>query len=507
MLNVSSVILGNEPGKPLDAVFINSPLKDYDKSPRRNNFTLPVLGLGYIATCAQKAGFNVGVLDAEALGLGVSRIAEITNDAAPRWVGLNLLAPTYKHGVEILRHISPEIQVMVGGHQAKAMPAEILRDKRIPRIDAMVLGEGEFRVERLLADTAEREKLPQVRWRSDGGEPKEGLARSPQEKSQYLAPDIDRLPFIDRRFLVHDPYITENGLIEANLVGSRGCPYNCSFCGAAKSVNPDISIRTRSPDNILAEMEQLEHKYKVTAFRFVDDLFLAQEPFMKRCLPRFVEAGVGDKWVWDATGRINVLAKADDGLLELVKKSGCREIALGVESGSNRILEYIDKHISPEMSLRAIKSLTSRGIHVKGYFIFGFPTETESDMTATIDLIQHLWDSTKNDPGRFRCSVFEFRPYPGTLEWTRLIGTGRYSAEQLLNYEHIDLTENGHNAMLLERDEFNFSVNIQFGEVPLHRVRAEVARLMETQKSRLEQIRFEPKYGGDQLLSKLPRTD
>ena len=149
------------------------------------------------------------------------------------------------------------------------------------------------------------------------------------------------------------------------------------------------------------------------------------------------------------------------------------------------MLEYIDKRINPEMIFRAVKSLTSRGIHVKGYFILGFPTETESDLTATIDLIHHLWDSTRVDPGRFRCSVFEFRPYPGTPEWGRLMRTGRYSAEQLLNYEHVDLTQNGRNSMLLERDEFNFSVNIQFGDVPVSRVRSEVARLMEIQKGKL----------------------
>jgi anaerobic magnesium-protoporphyrin IX monomethyl ester cyclase len=75
MINLATVIAGHDPKRALDAVFINSPLKDYDKSPRRNDFTLPVLGIGYIATCAQKAGFNVGVLDAEALGLGVSQIS------------------------------------------------------------------------------------------------------------------------------------------------------------------------------------------------------------------------------------------------------------------------------------------------------------------------------------------------------------------------------------------------------------------------------------------------
>ena len=478
------MIIGHEPSRPVDAVFINSPLKDYDESPRRNDFTLPVLGLGYIATCARNSGRNVGVLDAEALGLGISTIAKLTNAVAPRWVGLNLLAPTYRNSVAILKRISPDIKVMVGGHQAKAMPKEILSDSKIPRIDAMVLGEGEHRVEQLLIDTKAREKLPNVLWRSSSGDPKEGGAASPQEKSYYLAPDIDQLPFIDRKFLAQDPFKAEDGRIEANLVGSRGCPYDCSFCGAAKSANPDISIRTRNPENILAEMEELAKGHGVTAFRFVDDLFLAQPQFMRRCLPRFIKAGVCDKWVWDATGRVNVLANADDSLLSLIQEAGCREIALGIESGSKRMLEYVDKHINPEMTIRAVKALTVRGINVKGYFILGFPTETETDMTSTIDLVHQLWASTENDRGRFRCSVFEFRPYPGTPEWHRLVASGRYSADQLLNYEHVDFMAGGRYPMLLDRDEFNFSVNLQFGEVPVLRVREQVARLMELQKRR-----------------------
>jgi anaerobic magnesium-protoporphyrin IX monomethyl ester cyclase len=479
------MIIGHQPNKALDAVFINSPLKDYDHSPRRNDFTLPVLGLGYLATSASKAGFNVGVLDSEALGLGVSQITKIINDAKPRWIGLNLLAPTYKNSVKILQRISPDIHVMVGGHQAKAMPIEILSDKHIPRIDAMVLGEGESRVERLLLDTKERERLPNVLWRSSSNGPQQGRAASPEEKSRFLAPDVDQLPFVDRKFFAQDPFMAKDGRMEANLVGSRGCPYDCSFCGAAKSVSHDISVRTRSPANILAEMDHLANTQAVSAFRFVDDLFLARANFMRRCLRSFIEAGVTDKWVWDATGRINVLANADNSLLNLIKEGGCREVALGIESGSNRILDHINKYISPEMTIKAVKSMTTRGIHVKGYFILGFPTETEADMAATVDLLQHLWDCTASDSGRFRCSVFEFRPYPGTTEWSRLLTTGRYSPEQLLNYEHVNLPDSGQKPILLERDEFNFSVNIQFGEVPVQRVRAEVARLMSMQKEKL----------------------
>ncbi len=213
------MIIGCDQNRPLDAVFINSPLKDYDTEPRRHDYTLPVLGLGYIATYAQNAGFNVGVLDAEALGLGVSEIADLTNKAAPRWAGLNLLAPSYSNSVKILQRLSSDIQVMLGGHQAKAMPREILCDTHVPRIDAMILGESEVRVERLLANINTRIQLPHVHWRSADGILHEGSANTSKEKALFLAPDIDGLPFINREFLAQDPFKSEDGRMEANLVG------------------------------------------------------------------------------------------------------------------------------------------------------------------------------------------------------------------------------------------------------------------------------------------------
>lgn len=471
-----------EGSKPVDAVFINTPLKDYDEATRHHGFTLPVLGLGYIATHTSACGFNVGVLDAEAHGLGIAKIAELVNECRPRWVGLNLLAPTYRNSIKILRRISSEYQVMLGGHHAKAMPDAILSDLGIPRIDALVLGEGELIVEKLLESTESRERLPNVFWRSENGLPRSGCPVSEREKAILLAPDINQLPFINRKFLIRDPFLAEDGRLEANMVGSRGCPYDCSFCGAAKSANPDVTIRTRAPENILAEMRYLHEMQGVSAFRFVDDLFLAQTTFIRRCLAQFVREKARDKWVWDATGRINVIARADDDLLALMSEAGCREIALGVESGSARMLKYIDKHITPEMTIKAVKEITSRGIHVKGYFILGLPTETWADFHATVNLIRQLWDITMRTPGRFRCSVFEFRPYPGSPEWARLMSSGRYTASQLMDYENFD-TERGRNSLPLERDEFNFSVGIQFGEVPVEVVRETVSELMAAQSA------------------------
>src|ERR1700730_5914388 len=90
-----SPVRGIDSSRAVDAIFVNTPLRDYCKKPRYNDFTLPVLGLGYIATVAADQGLNVGVLDGEALGLGFAEIAGEINRRNPRWVGFNLLAPTY----------------------------------------------------------------------------------------------------------------------------------------------------------------------------------------------------------------------------------------------------------------------------------------------------------------------------------------------------------------------------------------------------------------------------
>lgn len=476
----SDLVAGADLTRSLDALFVNAPLRDYSERPRVNDFTLPVLGMAYIATYAAEHGFNVGVLDAEAHGLGIDRTAQIINAVQPRWVGFNLLAPTYEISAQLAASLDPAINVMLGGHQAKAMPAEILADPRMSRCAALVLGEGETRVAKLLDDHHNRAGLPGVMWLDPimhipviGGRP---------GTSHYLAPDIDGLPFVDRAFLAQDPY-RDNGRLEANMVGARGCPYDCTFCGAAVSANPDITIRTRNPHNILDEMHELRGD-GVTAFRFVDDLFLGARRVINTMMEAFSADRVGEWAVWDATGRINVLYRESDSTLGTLADNGLREVALGVESGSERMLSYIDKRITPEMACSVVRRLAERGINVKGYFILGFPTETRDEIDATVRLVHQLWDTTDRLPGRFRASAFEYRPYPGTPDWHRLMASGQYTAEQLLNYSAVDLTAGGVDESMRERDEFNFSVNVQLSEAPIDYVRSNLVDLARAQYER-----------------------
>ena len=475
-------IAGADLAQPLDALFVNAPLRDYSLRPRTNDFTLPVLGMGYIATYAASQGFNVGVIDAEALGLGVDQTIAIINDRSPRWAGFNLLAPTYEISAQIAVDLDPGIQVMAGGHQAKAMPHDVLADPRFARLEALVLGEGETRVVELLKDRRYRSGLPGVMWLDP-------VMKTPQTgggaaSSRHLAPDIDGLPFVDRRFLTEDPYEAPDGQYEANMVGARGCPYDCSFCGAAVSANPDITIRTRDPANIIKEMDELHARYRVTAFRFVDDLFLGYERFIRKCMAAFSVHDIGSRYVWDATGRINILHRADDELLDELAANGLREVALGIESGSERLLRYMGKRITPDMTRSVVHRLVSRGICVKGYFILGFPTETRAELAATVRHVYDLWRIAESQPGSFRASVFEFRPYPGTPEWRRLLATGQYEPKQLLDYTAVDLTYDGLDEAMRGRDEFNFSVNIQFGEATVREVRERLIELSREQYQR-----------------------
>lgn len=466
----------------LDILFINTPLKNYDIEPKYNKQTLPVLGLAYLATYAQKEGLNVEILDAEEKGIGISQIVNYVNEKNPRWVGLSLLAPTYSLSTAILQGINKNIQVMLGGHQARAEHQEILSDGSIPRIDALIIGEGETRVSAILKNIGNRSALPLVFWR-ENNQIKQGHC-SKDEELFWLAPDVNLLPFVNRELLVNDPFRAEDGRMEANMIASRGCVYNCSFCGAARDCTTDVIPRRRSAENIFAEQRILYEKYKVTAFRFLDELFLSD----RFNIQRYIEVleknpQLSNIFVWDANGRINVFHQFGKEFIQRLKNVGLREISLGIESGSDDMLKKIGKRNTRSMILPTVRKIMECGISVKGFFIMGFPSETKEQINETVSVIaelQHL--NSCGLPAKFRASVFEFCPYPGTKEWQNLIQSGKFT--KLQSYTSADITQKGTEKSLYDRDEFSRTLNRSFSEVPVSEIRSIIAGIMKKQKGR-----------------------
>lgn len=417
-----------DPSQRPDLILINSPINDYNKIPKPDTEELPAFGLAYIATECEASGFNVGVLDAESLALSPEQTAKIINKVNPRWVGINMLTPTYYLARRILANLNPDISIIVGGAHAKALPEKVLRDSLIGhRIKLVVLEDGEYIVKGILANTNPQEMEGVAYLNADG----EFVYKPHDCNGKWIPKNLDSLNFADRKFLLGDPFESQ-GKLETNMVGSRGCPFNCNFCaGSQKTLL--FGVRRRTPENIIKELKILRTQ-GINAVRFIDDLFLSDKNYIERFSKNMVESGLNNDFVWDATGRVNILSELDENLFKLMALSGCREIAIGIESASQRILNLMEKKITPEMVKTSIIKLARVGICTKGYFILGYPSETREEMKLTVNFMHELRELARKETcnpnkGYFRGSMFEFRPYPGTLIYDCLTGKKPWSKD------------------------------------------------------------------------------
>lgn len=320
-------------------------------------------------------------------------------------------------------------------------------------------------------------------------------------EKKWIPRDLDTLPFLNRKFFKNG-IIKSEGRLEANILGSRGCPFSCPFCAGAKEMLI-FGIRQRSIENIVQEIKILKEQ-GVTAIRFIDDLFLSSPARMKHFFKKMIETNLNEHIVWDATGRINILSKIDKEILELMARSGAREISIGVESGSQRMLDLMNKGIKPEMVRNVITNLSSVGIRTKTYFMLGIPSETEEEAKESV-LFMHelrnlarkivsenpLTPTGRQNKAQCRGSMFIFRPYPGTLfseqlqgkkDWPK--GTWKdfkqplFTEEEMLESFHSTTIKPG----LEARQKHSFSTTLQLGHLEPLKIQEMVDGAMLIQK-------------------------
>mgnify|MGYP002531408948 CR=1 FL=1 len=159
----------------------------------------------------------------------------------------------------------------------------------------------------------------------------------------------------------------------------------------------------------------------ISSIRMLDDLFLRDEPSIDNAITMFNKfPGLN----WRGMAHILTFAKSIQALCAL-KESGCRELFIGIESGSASIRRKINKPGTVQQVVEVIHSILQAGIDVKGYFIFGFPDETAIDAEETYSLALKLKNISQNTKGTFRTSVFQFRPYHGTQLYNELLQRGK----------------------------------------------------------------------------------
>lgn len=436
------IVSGLDPSRLPDLILVNSPLRDYEERKKDDYEVLPPLGLAYIATQASSESHNVGLIDAEHHGVEQSILAETVNNLQPRFAGINVLTPNRIQALKFAKQLDPEIPLIIGGAHANAMIERTLREFTIvhPKV-ILARGEAELAVSAILGGRNPH-TMPGIFWLEE--------TRLRYTPGLLLPDNLDALPTLDRRFLANDPSVdSHTGRTEARILSSRGCPFNCSFCVGARD-SSGVKVRNRSAVNVASEISGLVIDNHCQSIRFVDDLFISSEKRARSVLNAMENARIPHTY-WDATGRANIFARFSSDFFNYLKAHGAYEVALGVESASERLRKRVNKQASMEEIQRSIRELTQRGIRVKGYFIIGLPTEIREETISTINLAKQL---TQNHPDKFRGSIFIFRPYPGTKEWSWLIEKG-YQEDDLLNM-HAEGTG--------ERAKHDISPSQQFGE-------------------------------------------
>jgi len=391
--------------------FINSPLQDYGKVEKRDYYTTPPLGLGYLATIAKNMGCDVKLLDAEALGLSPKEIIEQTEANNPDVVGINLISPTLNLSKQIIQQLKVP-KIIAGGSHATINPKQTLIE--IPKIDILAIGEAELTLEELIKNNFDPISVKGVYYRKNNK-----IIPNQERKANE---NLDSLPFIDRSFFVNDPY-QENGDLKSVIMGSRGCPYTCSFCSAP--LTSGRKIRTRSIDNIVNEMELLKQKYGVNSVHFLDNDFIYNKERVLNLADKLQKRNLGINW--RALARVDVTAKSGKEFLEKIKQAGCYQLVFGIESGSQRILDLVKKGTTPEQAEEAIRLCKEVGIKTKAYYMFGFPTETLQEMNKTLEHAKQLDTDTA-------CFVL-VKAYPGTEMYNSLVK--KYGDKQLRMYNHL----------------------------------------------------------------------
>jgi len=352
--------------------------------------TLP-LGIAYLGAVLEKAAIDVEVIDFRfATCRPVDDCIPIDADV----IGFSAFTFQFPSALKICKKLRAKGfkgKLVFGGPHASAAPLDVIKHDEI---DAVFVGEAE-------------ESLPLYIDYLKGQVKKESLIRTCLSTSTgiYQAMehswirDLDSLPF-PARHLFPISKIMEGDIRHVNILTTRGCPYNCTFCQPLKKTLFGQKIRRRSVGNVIDELIYCKDKYDITNFGVVDDTFTFNVKYVMEFCNRLIETGFNLDWACQTRSDLDVT------VLELMRKSGCHAMWIGIESGSQTILDKMEKKTSVEENRKFIETCRSAGIATLVNMMVGYPGETEEDLKKSVEFIEE----TKPD----QVIVSQVTPFPGS---------------------------------------------------------------------------------------------
>lgn len=334
---------------------------------------LPPSDLLYLAAIAEREGLEAYIRD---YSQGGDFEADL-KDIKPDYLVANIATPTMNEDLKCFstaKNILPKIINIAKGAIFLTKNAEVmLKHKDITYI---ISGEAEETLKELLKKEKEPKDILGLWYR-------EGFVVKFSGVRPFIE-NLDELPFPARHLINNKLYRRpDNNKVQAVIRVSRGCPYHCFFCLATPVYGS--KVRTRSAENIIAEIKECYEKYKIKNFIFWADTFDNDREWTVNLCEKLIKSKL--KITWSANTRAD---KADEKLAKLMYKAGCRLVSLGSESGSQFILDKIGKNITLNDIRDTVKAFKKAHIRIYNYFVLGLPWEDEQTAQATIDFAIEL---------------------------------------------------------------------------------------------------------------------
>jgi radical SAM superfamily enzyme YgiQ (UPF0313 family) len=409
--------------QPKRIVFVDPPYERIAKGyefVRHVTNRSPALGLLHLAAEVRLHGFSPSIIESDAFELDVDAVVERLVAAAPAYVGITLFTVGVWSAAAIARKLKarlPQTVVLVGGPHVSSLGEETIA--RFPEFDYGIVGEGEHALVallRVLEEGGELSSVPALLYREDGE-----VRRTPSLPVNRV---LDQLPIPAWDLLEDFPRAYPAAIFDfprgpvATIAASRGCPFHCRFCDTSTF---GAKIRRYSAEKVFDMMQHLHDRYGVRHIMFVDDLFLASREKTEELCHLLLERAL--KMTWTCTARVDTVQPA---VLATMKRAGCWEISFGLETGSDELLEKMDKLARVAKSEQAVRWAAEAGIRTKGLFMLGYPGETRETIELTRAFVRRIPMTIMN--------LTKFTPYPGSPIYRDLYGTSiREDAWQKMN--------------------------------------------------------------------------
>ncbi len=351
--------------------------------------------------------------------------------------GLSVSAVDYHSALQaasIIKAIHPNSKVVVGGIHPSIFPEHY----KGTNIDIVLMGEGEITFSWLIKELEAGRELPSV--------------------MQGSKPDLDTIPWADRELFDYQRelecfFAPDQDTPSVTMLAGRGCPFHCQYCQPAENAVFGLPYRMRSPENVVGELQSLKDKYHFKSITFWDDTFTYRKNWIAQFCDLFEKGHF--KATIAACSRADIICRNEE-MVERLASIGLDWFVIGLESGSQRILDFLKKGTTVEQNLMASKICRKYKIKIFGTYMYGLPTETKEEALMTARMIDEI-QPEHNSP-------FYFLPIPGTgiykychdnnlilddMEDRTIARTGMFQPTlKGVDYNFLNALRNGHRELL-----------------------------------------------------------